>query len=335
MKKWCAVGGVVLALACGEARTAKVADTAVSVDSVVAQLPIRVDSLREADGELYSPTWLTFAMTRAGNVIAIDQDDKRLALFDTLGRKQYAVGRNGSGPGEFRFPNRIFVLPGDSIAVWDSGLRRISYFDDTLKFVRTEQFALWNFTGGQSQIVGRLSDGRWVAQMESRAFNPDPEVGARIVFDTARLVAGRSDEAPVTLLTLRPTRGVDVVARTGKSDLNIYRLQLTELDMSVGAVCERGIVTTDITGEHEFDISGRKTRSAPLARVGDSIVSESERREIVDSKLMGPLATSPEADNARKFLAEIARDFPARLIAPQIGADGRRWYGLHAGESPK
>jgi hypothetical protein len=37
-----------------------------------------------------------------------------------------STGRRGDGPGEFRRPQRLIALPGDSVAVWDAQLRRIS-----------------------------------------------------------------------------------------------------------------------------------------------------------------------------------------------------------------
>jgi hypothetical protein len=142
--------------------------------------PTRIDTLRDKQGEYFSPQYTSVVLTRAGNIIALDSDDKQLILFDTTGRELQRVGRNGGGPGEFRFPRGIFVLSGDSIAVWDMGLRRMSVFDENLRFDRTEQFAKWDFAGGESALVGRLADGRWVARIVAGSFNPDPELGARI-----------------------------------------------------------------------------------------------------------------------------------------------------------
>lgn len=47
--------------------------------------------------------------------------------FDRQGRLLASFGRQGEGPGEFRYPTDIVAL-GDSVYVLDSGLRRISLF---------------------------------------------------------------------------------------------------------------------------------------------------------------------------------------------------------------
>lgn len=289
------------------------------------------DTLRDEQGEPYSPSWGYFALTRAGRVVAIDQDDRRLVLFDSGGRQIHATGRVGSGPGEFRFPRGIFSLPGDSVAVWDIGLRRLSLFDSALKFVRTEQFEQWDGVGGESEPVGRLDDGRWVARVVTRGSSGNL-VGARLATDTVRLVVGLSHESPVTFHALPVSTGVDVGTQVGTDNFNTYILRLSDLDVRVGAVCDSGAVLVDDGGVRRLDRTGRVSSTSPLPRLGDTIRTAAERRAIVNSQVGGMLDSS-SARSARALLEQLVVAHKTRGIRPTIDFSGRLWYKPTAGQN--
>jgi hypothetical protein len=54
-----------------------------------------------------------------GRVIVLDSRDKAIHLADFKTGTSTRIGRDGDGPGEFRLPQRIHSLPGDSSAVSD------------------------------------------------------------------------------------------------------------------------------------------------------------------------------------------------------------------------
>ncbi|MGD8278833.1 MAG: 6-bladed beta-propeller [Gemmatimonadota bacterium] len=56
-----------------------------------------------------------------------DRGNGRIAVFDTLGRFVQAIGREGSGPGEFRGPT-VQPFAGDVLSVFDFNLQRESRF---------------------------------------------------------------------------------------------------------------------------------------------------------------------------------------------------------------
>ena len=66
-----------------------------------------------------------------GNVLVHSGGEEAVMLFEPSGALVTMVGRKGQGPGEFVRPQHIQVLPGDTIAVWDYGFTRVSYFDAT------------------------------------------------------------------------------------------------------------------------------------------------------------------------------------------------------------
>lgn len=59
-----------------------------------------------------------------GRVMTIERCEGVVKLLDLAGGTEAMVGRNGAGPGEYRIPDRLLDLPGDSTAIYDPGNRR-------------------------------------------------------------------------------------------------------------------------------------------------------------------------------------------------------------------
>ncbi len=49
-------------------------------------------------------------------------------VYDSAGERTSTLGRTGDGPGEFRSVGSLVVLPGDSLGVYDSRLKRLTVF---------------------------------------------------------------------------------------------------------------------------------------------------------------------------------------------------------------
>jgi hypothetical protein len=64
-----------------------------------------------------------------GTIVVLDAASRELRYFGSDGSHLASAGGAGEGPGEFSFPHRLFLLPGDTIAVWDLNLRRFELFD--------------------------------------------------------------------------------------------------------------------------------------------------------------------------------------------------------------
>jgi hypothetical protein len=62
---------------------------------------------------------------------------RQIKVFDSAGRFVRTIGRDGEGPGEFRWPNQI-GWHADSLAVFDATLRRVSLFDSTGTLLRDQ-----------------------------------------------------------------------------------------------------------------------------------------------------------------------------------------------------
>lgn len=65
-----------------------------------------------------------------GSVVALDAGLHQLFYLSAEGEVLTRAGREGDGPGEFRDPAGLAVLPGDTVLVYVRGSRRFSLFDD-------------------------------------------------------------------------------------------------------------------------------------------------------------------------------------------------------------
>lgn len=70
---------------------------------------------------------------RPGQILVIDGVEMQLALADFAKGTQTPVGRQGSGPGEYRAPTGLIRMPGDTIWVVDAAQQRLVAFTGDLK----------------------------------------------------------------------------------------------------------------------------------------------------------------------------------------------------------
>jgi sugar lactone lactonase YvrE len=83
-------------------------------------------SLRGADG---------IAVSKAGNVYAVDPGNARVDEFNSAGRYIRSWGRGGAGPGQFQNPAGIAISPAGNVYVADAGNSRIQEFLGNGKFL--------------------------------------------------------------------------------------------------------------------------------------------------------------------------------------------------------
>ena len=68
------------------------------------------------------------------------------------------VSRAGSGPGEFRGPLTIGILDGDTVAIWDPALKRLSLLTRTGEFVRSRTIGIETYVHGRVDGVAQWGD---------------------------------------------------------------------------------------------------------------------------------------------------------------------------------
>ena len=89
----------------------------------VAQEPVR---LTKPDAAFPEPFTFVASLRelRDGRVLVLDRRDRIVLLVDFQTGKATSVGREGTGPGEYTQPGRLFPLPADTTAIYDGPARR-------------------------------------------------------------------------------------------------------------------------------------------------------------------------------------------------------------------
>ena len=81
---------------------------------------------------------------RDGSLAVIDRS-RTIRVFDSVGAHMWTAGREGEGPGEFRWPQMVTEIRGDSLLVWDPAANRLTVFAPEGLLARTR--TLQDFTG--------------------------------------------------------------------------------------------------------------------------------------------------------------------------------------------
>ena len=73
---------------------------------------------------------------RDGRLWVFDPRSRVMFLFDSVGRLERRIGRQGAGPGQFASNSGLVVLPDGRIAIWDSPNARIQLFSASGEYLR-------------------------------------------------------------------------------------------------------------------------------------------------------------------------------------------------------
>ncbi len=149
-----------------------------------------------------------------GSLAILEQRPAEIRVFDARGTFLRRIGRPGDGPGELSAPSGMAILPGDTLAVWDPGAARISWFspDGILArewslrepggFATLRHVALQADGGalllGASRTMDELANqGRIQEGWEVRSLSPSGEVGQILgtVPGTERIIDLQRDAA--------------------------------------------------------------------------------------------------------------------------------------------
>ena len=138
-----------------------------------------------------------------GSVAVVDEnsDGELVRIFDAAGEHLRSFGRHGDGPGEFRNPWYLWVLPGDTLWIGDYRPWRYNVF---------------------------APDGEWVRAVEMDPPYPNPSQGGGVLANGTQITSrtqrdGRSFRTPDTLV-------VEVHGSDGKLSGVLARLPHRRLD---------------------------------------------------------------------------------------------------------
>lgn len=104
-------------------------------------------------------------------VLVVDGGSKEVRSYGVDGLLKGKLGGEGKGPGEFKAPRDVAVLPDGHLLTWDIQLQRVTRFGPDGSVVgtgvpeNTEQMTVMF-----SEFVGALSDGSWVQRVNGDPF---------------------------------------------------------------------------------------------------------------------------------------------------------------------
>jgi hypothetical protein len=270
-----------------------------------------------------------------GRVAGMDFDLTRLSIrvFDTTGTQVKAFGRPGEGPHEFKRVIGVAWGPGDTLAITDESLSRISFLHPTSGFIR-EQPAKLHIGGAIYAAAGRLTDGSWLLRPASWAITgggaheigvPPPPVpfghlsaqAARDEFDSLGVVPGIE------------------TAYVNKEKTGVATPRFSTPSMVVGWGGQAAVITNRARRVERVDDRGRLTatvtikgllRAVTAAMIDSAITTEVRRRLSRDAV--------PGAGAEAKLTARL-HEWPSKKSLPPFGEvrsgpDGILWLPEYA-----
>lgn len=117
-----------------------------------------------------------------GGIAVSDRQTQAIRIFSDRGRLVRKLGRNGSGPGEFRSIDAM-IAAGDTIILYDWQQRRLTRYLSSGPLIGT-QLVNSPSEEGSISISGRLSGGRWLV---TTLYTPTWDRGHGVYRDSQRV----------------------------------------------------------------------------------------------------------------------------------------------------
>lgn len=150
MKKLITILVIFLLLSCGKKESTYTVETIDGVNFVNNLAPkwggeskIELEFVRKIgtlDGDdenflFYFPR--DIARDSKGNYYILDGGNYRIQVFDANLNFIRSIGRQGQGPGEFEYPNRLFINDNDVLQISDGRNLRVEYFDSDGNLIKS------------------------------------------------------------------------------------------------------------------------------------------------------------------------------------------------------
>lgn len=259
-----------------------------------------------------------------GRFYVLNVGDRRILVFDTVGKYLRTVGREGRGPGEFIAPRTLAPVGADGLYVLDLMQRRIS------RFRRSDGGHLSDFTvgawGKQVPRDMRASQTGTVAV----EFRPGPSIGGG---------GGKPALVPIDTVTGEVRRDaaveVDSVRRleTSAETKGARRVQLIDAPFTarpVWAVDARGSIVFGTGTEYAvFRADSGKVRPAFRVAASAQPVTDRDREEWLGQPTRESLRGKVSFPANKPFYTGLLMD-PAGLVWLEVPtASGARSWAVH------
>jgi hypothetical protein len=265
-----------------------------------------------------------------GRVAGVEGDPshRSVRVFDTTGAELRAIGRSGEGPGEFQQIVALARGPGDTLAVTDAALSRITMLHPDAGFLRDQPAKLTGH-GVWYGAGGRLADGSWLLQPVSWVVSG---AGAHTIGDAPPPVPiGRlaADAPRDGFDSLGVVPGIQPVYVNVRHDAVAMRRFSTTFKIAAwhGGVAlidnhAWRVVCLDELGRVSTVIAIMGPRRPVTATMVDSAVAAEMRRDRSEAEAKGFISRAALEANLRAWPAE---DSLPPFEAASVGTDGLLW----------
>jgi hypothetical protein len=279
-----------------------------------------------------------------GRVLVVDSREKLLQLVDFRSGRAVRIGREGSGPGEYRFPSAVFPLPGHEALVADPAQSRFLRLDAEGKVVETLSYP--EGIGPGMRPRGTDGDGRVYFEGASLGMPGGGPDGGIQVADSLPVIRWdrRTGKADSLMLVKGPQIRVGVTGEGSSRNFSVRRQPFSSRDgWAVGTDGRIVVVRSDPYRVDTRAPAGERTRGAVVSSQEIPVTPadkdaylkglQAERRSMAvagDGRGSGrqaaaaPSGPQPPPPNAEDF------DWPARMpyfdaASVQVSPTGELW----------
>lgn len=251
-----------------------------------------------------------------GDLMVADPIERKLMVFGASLQSMRALGKEGGGPGEYRQPDGVWPMPGDSTMVVDLGNARLSIVSPAGVYARSMPMA----SGGAGGPVGVMFPGGIDAQ--GRIYFQPNAGGPGASLDSAnvmRLDPKGGAPQPVAKVKLPDLDRQE----SGSENQRSVRIRPIPLSASDGwAVAPNGDVAVARSGTYRIDwvSNGTARVGAPVA-VTRARIGEAEKKEWVQQQMLnGGISVQVEDNNGQRSMT-FGRSRPQQ----EPSTEGYKW----------
>ena len=285
------------------------------------------------DGRLLAPT---SAIDCGSGVVCLADPRSGLWRLDLVTGAMTLIGRVGEGPGEYRMPRLALSWIGDTVALWDPALRRVTLFPLGHGRPRVQELAS-QIADSLLASVAWIGTGPQSLTVLSRIAGRSRESATKVVSAWSVLWQHATSSPRETKVLLSRSLPRSIIKNTRTMT---YRADAPLRPILHAAMLANGVTWAGVSTEREFRRIGPageamssvhvvipQRQAVPSDRNAyrDSILAHF-RNEAVELKY-GPRVSAEMEDVLRRFLKEVPWPSAAPLWDILVPADSTIWIG--------
>lgn len=253
----------------------------------------------------------------SGATFVLDLGANDVYQFDANNQFVRTVGRQGAGPGEYIRANRLSLMLGDSVLLWDVSAGRSLVFDKNGEYVRSFAAPVGSAAGALT-LLGSVQGGR-VATLDRpmRAFGSN-DLDLSVDSSNVHLLSGGSAS---TVIARVPSGARLIVKFSGGSSQS---LPVPDGQNRIMSACTNGIIVFGGDSLHVISLSGSRmlSRAAFWPR---KLVIGADRSTMIESVVKFLPVPAARVAVSRRLESIVSPEIWSSL-APRITSDGRLWF---------